>query len=69
MMSLENYRYFGLNAVGVRIWELLENPATVAGLSAKICEEFEVDPQTCETAVLHFAEDLARNGIVHADQP
>ena len=65
MMSVTAGRYYGLNAVASRIWELLETPKTIAQLCAQICEEFEVDAQTCEAEVLKFVEDLIVNGVVH----
>jgi hypothetical protein len=65
MMSVEGGRYYGLNAVASRIWELLETPMTVAQLCARVCEEFEVDAQTCEAKVLKFVNDLIDNGVVH----
>ena len=65
MMSIEAGRYYGVNAVGARIWELLESPKTIEQLCAQICAEFDVDAQTCETAVLEFARDLISNGVVH----
>ena len=66
MLSVTAGKYYGLNAVGARIWELLEHPMTLAQLCAKICEDFEVDMKTCEAAVLKFAEEIIDNGIVHA---
>jgi len=65
MMSIEVGRYYGVNAVGTRIWELLETPMTVAQLCAHIREEFDVDAWTCETEVLKFVNDLIDNGIVY----
>ena len=65
MMSVEAGRYYGLNAVASRIWELLEPPKTVAQLCKILCEEFEVDAQTCEAELLEFAQDLVDNGIAH----
>ncbi len=67
MMSNTTGRYYGLNAVGRRIWELLEKPMTVAEVCARLCEEFEVDVQDCEAAVLKFADEMATGGIVLAD--
>jgi len=66
MMSIEVGRYFGVNAVGARIWELLETPQTIAQLCAQICAEFDVDLQTCKSAVLKFSRNLIDNGVVHA---
>jgi hypothetical protein len=68
MMSIEGGCYYGVNAVGARIWELLETPHTVEQLCARICDEFDVDAQTCEVAVLKFADDLIDNGVVHASK-
>jgi hypothetical protein len=65
MMSVTAGRYYGLNTVASRVWELLETPKTIAQLCAQICEEFEVDAQTCEAEVLKFVQDLIGNGIVH----
>jgi hypothetical protein len=65
MMSVPAGRYYGLNAVASRIWELLETPKTIAQVCAQISEEFEVDAQTCEAEVLKFVQDLLDNGIVH----
>lgn len=66
MMSVTAGRYYGLNAVAVRIWELLERPMTIAELCARLCEEFEVDALTCEAEVLKFVNELIDNGMVHA---
>ena len=52
-------------AVASRVWELLETPKTIAQLCAQICEEFEVDMQTCEAEVLKFVQVLIDNGIVN----
>ena len=66
MLSVAAGRYYGLNAVAARIWELLERPRTTAELRALICEEFEIDAPTCEAEVLKFVKELIDNGIVHA---
>jgi hypothetical protein len=64
MMSIEAGRYFGLNAVGARIWELLETPRTIAELCERIAEEFEVDVDSCGPDVVKFTDSLIDNGIV-----
>jgi Coenzyme PQQ synthesis protein D (PqqD) len=66
MLDVGAGKYYGLNAVAMRIWELLEHPMTLALLCARICEEFEVDMQHCEAALLQFADEIIDNGIVRA---
>ena len=64
MLNIAAGKYYGLNSVAARIWELLEHPMSLVQLCAQICEEFEVDMQTCEGAVLEFAQEMIDNGIV-----
>jgi len=66
MLSISAGRYYGLNAVGSRIWEMLETPMTLAEICARLCQQYEVDAQLCETAVLTFVNDVVNNGLVHA---
>jgi Coenzyme PQQ synthesis protein D (PqqD) len=66
MLSVAAGKYFGLNAVATRIWELLERPTTVAGLCTQICQEFDVDMQTCEAELLKFAQETIDKDVVRA---
>lgn len=66
MLNVNANRYHGLNAVGARIWELLETPRTVSELCGLLLEEFEVDAETCRATVLDFANELLERGIIHA---
>lgn len=66
ILNVATDKYFTLNGVAAQIWELLEQPMTLAQLCAQICEEFEVDRQTCEAAVLKFADDAIENGLIHS---
>ena len=58
MMSIENGKYYGLDLVGSRIWEVLENPLPVSDLIDQLLVEFEVDRETCEKDVMYFLQKL-----------
>lgn len=64
MMSLERGKYYGLDKIGSRIWELLAEPRTVADLCATLEAEFEVDAATCSTDVREFLTELASEQLV-----
>ena len=66
MLSADAGRYYSLNAVGRRLWELLETPRTRAELRAAICAEFEVDDVTCEADIAKFVGEMINNGLLHA---
>lgn len=64
MMNLESDSYYGMNAVGSRIWDLLERPLAVAELCAKLQEEFDVDDETCQRDVLPFIQKTIDEKLV-----
>jgi hypothetical protein len=64
MMSIENGKYYGLDKVGSRIWELLEDQFLVSDLIDKLLGEFAVDRDTCEKDVMFFLQKLAGDNML-----
>lgn len=64
MMSIEQGEYYGINPVGSRIWELLEQPRTFAGLCDILLEEYDVPVEECRRDVLAFIEQLFEKKLV-----
>lgn len=64
MMSIESGKYYGLDDIGSRIWELIEQPRSVGDLCDTLLTEFEVDRDTCQQHVLEFLEELRDESIV-----
>lgn len=65
MLSIENSEYYGMNKVGSRIWELLEEPVRFSALIEQLLEEFNVSTEQCTadtTILLHKLED---KGLIH----
>ncbi len=58
MMSAEEGKYIGLNDVGARIWELLEEPQPREALETRLLEEFEVAPEVCRSEMDMFLAKL-----------
>ncbi len=56
--------YFGLNAVGSRIWALLREPTTLAAASEALVGEFEVGATECESELYRFVAELESRGLV-----
>jgi hypothetical protein len=55
---------YRLDAVGERIWSLLEQPCAVSAVCKALEDEFSVDPETCERDVLAFLEQLREKGLI-----
>lgn len=65
LLNLKSGTYFGLNALGTRIWELIQKPATVSDVYQKLLDEYEVDPGECHEALLSFLRHLQANDLIN----
>lgn len=64
ILNLKTGIYFGLNSVGVRIWELIQKPVNVSEISSAILAEYEVEPDRCEQDVLKLIDRLLEADLV-----
>jgi hypothetical protein len=64
MMHIEKGKYFGLNPVGKRIWEIIEHPKSFIEITEILQAEFEVTPEQCETEVRKFLEKMEKSDLV-----
>lgn len=65
MMSVEKGMYFGLDEVGTRIWQLLENPVSVSELLATLLHEYEDNKNNCKLDLLVLLDDLYKQELIH----
>ena len=63
ILNLDSGMYFGLNAVGARIWNLIQEPRTVRDIRDLLLEEYEVDRERCENDLLALLDRLAAEGL------
>ena len=64
MMSLEQGQYYGLDAIGSRIWELYATPQTLNKVIETLLVEFDVDEETCKADVINFVQQLLDNNLL-----
>lgn len=60
----DDLRYLGLDAVGRRIWDLLEPPRTLGELIARLTDEYDVSSEQCRNDLVHFVQSLTAHGLV-----
>lgn len=53
-----------LNAIGIRIFALVDGTRSVRDIVRTICDEYEVTPDAAEKDVLAFLEDLRKGGML-----
>jgi hypothetical protein len=59
--------YYGLNAVGGRVWELIQEPRNVSDVRDLLLAEYEVGADECLQEVLRLLQDLAVHQLVEVD--
>ena len=64
LLHLKNGRYFGLEAVGARIWELLKKPLRVGEIESTLLSEYDVEPERCRAEVARLLEELVEQDLV-----
>jgi hypothetical protein len=57
---------YTLNAVGARIWELLDGVITVSQVIDNITASYKVTPDQAEADILEFLAELERFGAISA---
>ena len=53
-----------LNAIGTLIWESADGKTPVSAIVARICEEFDVDPERAERDTTAFIAKLRARGLL-----
>jgi hypothetical protein len=64
LLSIETGKYYNMDPIGSRIWELIKDPMSVSDLIDILLGEFEVDPKQCEAEVLAFLNKLAEDNLI-----
>ncbi len=64
LLHIENSKYYGMDTVGSRIWELLENPIKLETVIKILIEEYDVSLELCEQDVYSFITHLLKEKLV-----
>lgn len=64
ILDLKAGTYYGLDAVGARVWELVQGPKSVGEIRDVLLEEYEVEPARCERDLLALLQRLAQEGLI-----
>ncbi|MBL0141403.1 MAG: PqqD family protein [Betaproteobacteria bacterium] len=64
LLNLNSGMYFGLDAVGTRIWQLIAEQEQLGEVARLIEEEFDVSPEQCASDLLALVAWLGSQGLV-----
>lgn len=66
ILDLETQQYFGLDPVGARIWQLLEEHGDTESVVRGLLDEYEVEEPRLRSDVHELLKDLAERGLISA---
>jgi hypothetical protein len=64
ILNLQTNVYYGLNAVGARIWSLVGEGRTVREVRDTMLAEYAVDAAQCERDLLRLLTELAQHKLI-----
>lgn len=64
LLNLESERYFGLDATGTRMWELVTSQPSIAEALEQLQEEYEVEPDMLRSHLTQLLSGLVENGLL-----
>lgn len=69
ILDLKSESYFGLDEVGTRVWQLLQEHEDVQKVFDAMLEEFDVDANTLASDIKNLINDLIEKGLISSDHP
>ena len=64
LLDLASERYFGLDPIGTRIWQLLADAPSLQQVHATLCGEFDAPAERIQADLLALVQELAVAGLV-----
>ena len=69
LLDLKTQRYYGLDEVGTRIWQLLQEQGRTDAVLAALCAEYDVDEARLRRDLSVFIGELADAGLIVLSAP
>jgi hypothetical protein len=67
ILNLEDGAYYGLNTVGVLVWDLIEEPVLVETIYRQIMEEYDVDSGQCLADLVALLQEMQAKKLLEID--
>ena len=64
LLDVNSGKYFGLNEVGARIMELLQEPTSVGDVMKTLLEEFDADKESMSEDLQSFLSEMVEHQLV-----
>lgn len=69
LLNLETERYFGLDATGTRMWQLLTVSPNIDAAYQGLLEEYDAEPELLRSNLSELLGRLVENGLLQVAPP
>ena len=69
ILNLASGIYFGLNEVGTRIWNLMQEEGSLRAVFDAMRKQYEVAPAELAADLLRLVEEMREKGLVRVSTP
>ena len=64
ILNLKNGAYYGLNDIGVLVWNMIQKPCPVAAICDAVQESYDVERAQIEQDIVDLLQDLANEDLI-----
>ena len=64
LLNLDSETYFGLDDVGTRMWQAMEQAETIGAAARALVEEYDAPLEEIERDIVKLAADLRGHGLL-----
>jgi len=64
ILNMKNTVYYGLDPVGARVWDLVQQAKRVVEIRDALLDEYEVQPEQCERDLLDLLRQMREQGLI-----
>ncbi len=64
ILHLGSGTYYGLNAVGTAIWNLIQEPRTIEDIHHRLLQQYEANADECERDLLNLLDELEKARLI-----
>ena len=68
ILNLKNSVYYGLDPIGARVWQLIQEPTTFGQIRDVLRAEYDAEPVQLEADIRDLLQELAEQGLVEITQ-
>lgn len=68
LLSTESSKYYGMDGVATRIWDITAQPIKVANIVQILIDEYKVEEIQCINDVLFFLQSLLKEKLLRIEE-